>query len=77
MKSKIAQLNKRGNIMLDLFKTISFVFVIIATINLGLVGLVGLDLVGKVLGSMDMVLKIFHILVGLSGVMMLVTHLKK
>ena len=63
--------------MFDLLKTISLVFVMIATINLGLIGLLDLDIVGKVIGGMPLLLKIFHIVVGVSGVMMLVAFLKK
>ena len=63
--------------MFDLFKTVSLVFVMIATINLGLMGLLGLDIIGKILGSLPVVLKAFHIIVGISGVMMLMTYLKK
>lgn len=63
--------------MLDVFKTISLLFVVIATINLGLVGLLGLDIVGKILGSVPILLTTFNVLVGLSGIMMLVAHLKK
>ena len=63
--------------MFDLFKTISLVFVMIATINLGLIGLMDLDIVGRVLGGVPMLLKVFNIVVGIAGVMMLVAHLKK
>ena len=63
--------------MLGLFKTVSLVFVMIATINLGLMGLIDLDLVGKLFGTVPVLLKIFHIVVGISGIMMLVTYLKK
>lgn len=66
-----------GSNMLDVFKTISLLFVMIATINLGLVGLLDLDIVGKILGSVPILLKIFNVIVGISGIMMLVTHLKK
>ena len=63
--------------MLDLFKTVSLVFVMIATINLGLIGLLDLDIVGKMIGGIPVLLKVFHIVVGLSGIMMLMTYLKK
>lgn len=60
-----------------LLKTISLVFVMIATINLGLVGLLDLDIIGRVLGGVPILLKVFNILVGVSGVMMLIAHLQK
>ena len=63
--------------MLETFKIVSLVFVMIATINLGLIGLLDLDVVGKLFGSVPMLLKIFHIVVGISGIMMLLAHLKK
>lgn len=63
--------------MFDHFKVVSLVFVMIATINIGLMGLLGLDLVGHVLGGMPLLLKIFQIVVGIAGVMMLIAHLKK
>ena len=63
--------------MLDIFKTVSLLFVMIATINLGLIGLLDLDIVGKILGSVQVLLKVFNVIVGISGIMMLVTHLKK
>ncbi len=63
--------------MLDLFRTVSLVFVMIATINLGLIGLIDLDIVGKVIGDFPVLLKIFNVVVGISGIMMLLTYLKK
>lgn len=63
--------------MFDLFKTISLIFVMIATINLGLVGLLDLDIVGRVLGGVPILLKVFNIVVGISGITMLMAHLKK
>tara|TARA_R110002095_G_scaffold203377_2_gene185297 strand:- start:625 stop:816 length:192 start_codon:yes stop_codon:yes gene_type:complete len=63
--------------MLDVLKTVSLLFVVIATINLGLVGLIDYDIVGKILGSVPILLQVFNVLVGISGIMMLVTYLKK
>lgn len=63
--------------MFDLFKSVSMIFVIIASINLGLMGLLELDIVGRILGSVPLLLKIFHIIVGISGIMMLMAWLKK
>ncbi len=63
--------------MFELFKTISLIFVMIATINLGLIGLLDLDIVGRVLGGVPILLKVFNITVGVAGIMMLMAHLKK
>ena len=63
--------------MFELFKTISLIFVMIATINLGLIGLLDLDVVGRVLGGVPVLLKVFNITVGAAGIMMLMAHLKK
>lgn len=63
--------------MLDAFKIISLIFVIIATINLGLFGLLDFDVVGKVIGRFPILLKVFNVTVGISGIMMLVAQLKK
>lgn len=53
------------------------ILVIVGAINWGLVGLLNLNLVSTVLGSMMGLEKIVYILVGLSGVLMLVNWGKK
>ena len=58
--------------MMDLVKLIALILVIVAAINLGLVGLFDLDIVAKIFGVMPLLVKVFHILVGLSGVLLLV-----
>lgn len=55
---------------------VTFLLVIVGAINWLLVGLVGWD-VGQIFGGMDAVIsRIVYVLVGLSGVYLLVTHKK-
>ncbi|OGH18692.1 MAG: hypothetical protein A3C22_00795 [Candidatus Levybacteria bacterium RIFCSPHIGHO2_02_FULL_37_10] len=53
------------------------ILVLAGAINWGLVGLLNLNLVSTVLGSVAGLEKIVYILVGLSGVLMLVNKGKK
>ncbi len=50
---------------------IVLVLVIVGAVNWGLVGLFGLDLVDKILGSIPMLAKIVYILVGVAGLYMI------
>lgn len=56
---------------------IANILVIVGAINWGLVGLLNLNLVNAVLGSIAGLEKIVYILVGLSGILMLVNWGKK
>jgi uncharacterized protein len=56
---------------------IANILVIVGAINWGLVGLLNLNLVNAILGSITGLEKIVYILVGLSGVLMLVNWGKK
>jgi uncharacterized membrane protein YuzA (DUF378 family) len=58
--------------MMDIVKLIALILVIVASLNLGLVGLFNLDVVAKIFAVMPLLIKVFHILVGLSGVLLLV-----
>lgn len=51
---------------------IAYILVIVGAINWGLVGLLELDLVAKLLGGIPMLAKLVYILVGLSGVLLVV-----
>jgi len=51
-----------------------FILVVIGAINWGLVGLINLNLVELILGSIPVVEKIVYILVGLAGVYLLAMH---
>lgn len=56
--------------------TVAWWLVIIGAVNWGLVGAFQINLVNEVLGSMMMLEKIVYILVGLSGVYLLLKHFK-
>lgn len=53
--------------------TIVSALVIIGAINWGLIGLFGFNLVGKVFGDFSLVSRIVYILVGVAGVIKLIT----
>ena len=54
---------------------LTFVLVVIGAINWTLFGVMGVNLVGSVFGSSEVLLKLVYFLIGLSGVYML-THYK-
>lgn len=63
---------------------VSFVLVVIGAIDLGLFGIIpadangeGFDLIQQVFGFNPDVLNVFYILIGVSGVYLLVTHIKQ
>ena len=53
-------------------KTIALVLVIIGALNWGLIGVLKFDLVATILGSMSAITRIVYILVGLSGIYMII-----
>lgn len=53
-------------------KKVAHILVVIGALNWGLVGLFDFDLVATLLGDMTVVSRIVYVLVGLSGVLMLV-----
>ena len=55
---------------------VAFTLVVVGALNWGLVGLLNLNLVTMLLGSMPMVEKLVYILVGLSGVLLVGTHMQ-
>lgn len=58
--------------MLDTFKIVSLVLVIIGAINWGLFGLFNIDLVALILGSIPVLAKVVYTLVGIGGIVLLV-----
>lgn len=56
---------------------IAWVLVIVGALNWGLVGIFNFNLVSAIFGSWPMVVRIVYILVGLSGIAMLVTDMCK
>lgn len=55
-------------------KIIAYILVIIGAINWGLVGFFGFDLVASIFGEMSLVARIVYSLVGISGIILLLTH---
>lgn len=55
---------------------LAFILVIIGALNWGLFGLLGLNLVSLLLGSIPVLEKLVYILVGLSGIYLIATHKK-
>lgn len=62
-----------------MLKMLSVILVIVGALNWGLVGLFDLDLVQRLFGEMQMLVKIIYILVGVGGLVMLmdIKHLMK
>lgn len=53
---------------------VAFTLTVVGALNWGLVGLLDFNLVSMLVGSMPMVEKLVYILVGASGLYLLVTH---
>lgn len=73
---KLLRVKEGGDNMKGL-QQVAYILVIVGAINWGLVGLFNLNLVNAILGSIAGLEKIVYILVGLSGVLMLVNWGKK
>jgi uncharacterized membrane protein YuzA (DUF378 family) len=58
---------------MKVIKIIAFVLTVIGALNWGLVGILRFDLVSAVFGEMSMISRIVYTLVGLSGVITLLT----
>lgn len=54
---------------------VTFILVVVGALNWGLVGLLNFNLVNAILGSWPTVENLVYILVGLSAVYLLVTHM--
>lgn len=59
---------------MKLAHTVAFILVVVGAINWGLVGIGGWNLVDMLLGAGSMLAKIVYILVGVSGILLVVTH---
>ena len=59
---------------MKMFHMVAFLLVIVGALNWGLVGLLDLNLVEMLLGSMPMVVQVVYVLVGASAVYIAVTH---
>lgn len=56
---------------------IIYTFLLVGGLNWGLVGLFGLDLVNLLFGSMPAIANLIYVLVGVSAVYTLTTHMKE
>ena len=56
---------------------LSYILLVVGAINWGLYGLLGLDLVSMLLGSMPMLMKLVYVFIGVSGVYALYGMLTK
>jgi len=55
---------------------VTFLLVLVGALNWGLVGLAGLNLVHVLFGTFPMLERVIYILVGVSAVVLLITHMK-
>ena len=58
---------------LRLIHTIALILAIVGALNWGLVGIAGIDIVAKLFGTMPMLAKIIYVLIGLSGISLLLS----
>ena len=65
-----------NNKKMKILHIITFILLIIGGLNWLLVGVFDLDLVAKIFGEMAVLSRIIYILVGLSAIIVLVTHKK-
>lgn len=57
-------------------KKVAYVLIIAGALNWGIVGLFQTDLIAKILGDMTMASRLIYLLVGISGLVMLITRCK-
>lgn len=55
-------------------KIIAYILVIIGAVNWGLIGFFGFDLVASIFGEMSLIARIVYSLVGISGLLLLLTY---
>lgn len=56
---------------------ITLILVLIGGLNYGLIGIGGWDVIGMIFGSISWLARIIYILIGISALYMLYTHVKK
>ncbi len=61
---------------MNILRTIAYVLVLIGAINWGFVGLMDLDLVRLIFGEMTVMARIVYTVVGISGLILLITTYK-
>lgn len=59
---------------MNTIRILAYILVIIGAINWGLVGFFNFDLVAAIFGEMSLVARIVYSLVGLSGLLLLITY---
>ena len=59
---------------MNIVRIIAYIFVIIGAINWGLVGFFNFDLVAAIFGEMSLLARIVYALVGISGLLLLLTY---
>jgi uncharacterized membrane protein YuzA (DUF378 family) len=70
-KQKGARMKMTGMVMVHI---VTFLLVIVGALNWGLVGLFNFNLVNVIFGFMPMLERLVYILVGVSAVVLMVTH---
>lgn len=61
---------------MNILRTVAYVIVLIGAINWGLVGLMDIDLVALIFGEMTVLSRIVYSIVGISGIILLITTYK-
>ena len=63
--------------MKKIFNSIAWILVVVGAINWGLVGILNFDLVATLLGEMTTVSRVVYSLVGVAGLWIILSKLKK
>ena len=61
---------------MNILRTTAYILVLIGAINWGLVGLMDIDLVALIFGEMTLLSRIVYSIVGVSGILLLLTTYK-
>lgn len=59
---------------MNIVRIIAYILVIVGAVNWGLVGFFNFDLVAAIFGEMSLLARIVYALVGLSGLLLLITY---
>ncbi len=65
---------ERMVVFMRTLKIIAYILVIIGAVNWGLIGFFGFDLVASIFGEMSLIARIVYSLVGISGLLLLLTY---
>jgi len=61
---------------MNILRTVAYVLVLIGAINWGLIGVMDIDLVAMLFGEMSVLSRIVYSIVGISGIILLLTTYK-